>query len=178
MNIRRVVTGRDLDGNSVFLEDGPAPRSATFESIPGHAFAQPWTTVADPVLERQCKDPTLESVSLVPGRGETSLLIVTFPPDNVMASPDFDPAAAAAECAKNLPGLAETFEVNEPGMHTTDTIDYAIVLSGEVWLELDGKHERLLCPNDVVIQNGTRHAWRNKSNNPATVAFFMIGAQR
>ncbi|MFT0171464.1 cupin domain-containing protein [Paraburkholderia mimosarum] len=178
MNIRRVVTGHDQDGNSVFLEDGPAPRAVTFDSIPGHAFVQPWTTVADPTLEPRFDDPTLRRASLIPVQGATSLLFVTFPPDNVMASPDFDPVAAGAECASNLPGLAETFEVNEPGMHRTDTIDYAVVLSGEIWLELDGKQEKVLRPNDVVIQNGTRHAWRNKSSSPATVIFFMVGAQR
>lgn len=61
-------------------------------------------------------------------------------------------------------------------MHTTPTIDYAIVLSGEVSLELDQGMEVLLRPQDVVVQNGTRHAWLNRSDTLAMVAFFMVGA--
>ena len=66
------------------------------------------------------------------------------------------------------PGLAERFEPD--GMHTTPTVDYAIVLDGEIWLELDEGRRRLLRQHDVVIQNGTRHAWRNKSDRTATLA--------
>ena len=68
-------------------------------------------------------------------------------------------------------GLAEP-----DGMHTTPTVDYAIVLDGEIWLELDEGRSTLLRRHDVVIQNGTRHAWRNKSERAATVAFVLIGA--
>ena len=63
-------------------------------------------------------------------------------------------------------------------MHTTDTIDYGIVLSGEIWLEVDDGEETRLRQHDVVIQNGTRHAWRNKSSAPATAAFVLIGVER
>ena len=72
------------------------------------------------------------------------------------------------------PGLGERFEPN--GMHTTPTVDYGIVLDGEIWLELDEGRTTLLRQHDVVIQNGTRHAWRNKSERAATVAFVLIGA--
>ncbi|WP_244306376.1 cupin domain-containing protein [Paraburkholderia lacunae] len=115
---------------------------------------------------------------MIPPAGGTSLLIVTFPPDHVMMSPQFDPAAAGAECMARMPDLAQTFELQSPGMHTTDTVDYAIVLAGEIWLEVDDGQQTRLCPTDVVVQNGTRHAWRNRSDAPSTVAFFMVGATR
>jgi hypothetical protein len=178
MPIRRVVTGRDHAGHSVLLSDGVPPRTVAFQSIPGHAFAQVWTTAPSPALSASESDPTEGQTNLLPPPGGTSLLIVTFPPDSIMAEPAFDPVAAGAECIARMPDLAQTFEPECPGMHTTDTIDYAIVLSGEVWLEVDNGQETLLRPTDIVVQQGTRHAWRNKSGAPSTVAFFMIGATR
>jgi hypothetical protein len=106
----------------------------------------------------------------------TRFLVVTFPPDSVFSAPGFDPQAAAAENSAISPGLAELFEAD--GMHATPTVDYGIVLEGEVWLELDEGRAELLRKHDVVVQNGTRHAWRNKSNRPATLAFVLIGACR
>ena len=178
MQIRRVVTGRDSCGRSVLLSDETTPRTVPFESIPGHAFAHVWMTPPSPSLAAPHTDPTGGQPDLIPQAGGTSLLIVTFPPDHVMLSPEFDPAAAGAECMMHMPDLAKTFEPKSAGMHTTDTVDYAIVLTGEIWLEVDDGQETRLCPMDVVVQNGTRHAWRNKSDAPATVAFFMIGATR
>ena len=63
-------------------------------------------------------------------------------------------------------------------MHTSDTIDFEYVLTGEVWLELDDGQEVHLRAGDTVVQNGTRHAWRNKSSEPCCVVFFLIGAHR
>ena len=61
-------------------------------------------------------------------------------------------------------------------MHTTATIDFEVVLEGEVWLELDDGEEVHLKPGDTVVQNGTRHAWRNHGSVPARLAVFLIGA--
>ena len=79
---------------------------------------------------------------------------------------------------EQVPDIASKFEPDNPGMHVTDTVDYAIVLEGEVWLELDDGAQHHLEAHDVVIQNGTRHAWRNKTNRPVKMVFVMIGAQR
>ena len=80
---------------------------------------------------------------------------VTFPPDSVMMSPSFDPAAVGAEYMSRLPGLAERFEPESPGMHTTDSVDYGILMEGEISLELDDGKTVALKPGDVVVQNGT-----------------------
>jgi len=69
-------------------------------------------------------------------------------------------------------------EPDHPGMHTTDTVDYDVVLSGEVWLELDDGAEVHLKPGDCVVQNGTRHAWHNKTDQPCTLAVVLVGARR
>jgi mannose-6-phosphate isomerase-like protein (cupin superfamily) len=106
------------------------------------------------------------------------LMIVTFPPDAGFMSPSFDPAAADAEQRIHVPGLAERFEAEAPGMHTTDTVDYDIVLDGEIWLELDDGAEVHLEQGDVVVQCGTLHAWRNKGSTTATMCFVLIGAER
>lgn len=178
MAIRRVVTGYDDHGRSALISDSATPRTVAFQSIPGHALAQVWITSPSPVISASGVDPTEGQIDLLPPPGGTSLLIVTFPPDRTMSAPGFDPVAAGQECLAHMPDLARTFEPDCPGMHRTDTVDYAIVLSGEVWLEVDGGQETLLRPTDVVVQQGTRHAWRNKTDMPATVAFFMIGARR
>ena len=83
---------------------------------------------------------------------------------------------ALAEMEQKLPGLAAHMEPDAPGMHTTATIDFEVVLDGEVWLELDDGKEVHLQPGDSVVQNGTRHAWRNHGTVPARLAVFLIGA--
>ncbi len=79
---------------------------------------------------------------------------------------------------KRFPGLLDAMELDNPGMHTTDTIDFDIVLSGEVYLELDDGPEVRLTAGDCVIQNGTRHAWHNRSDEPVTMASALVGARR
>jgi hypothetical protein len=103
-------------------------------------------------------------------------MIVTFPPDAVLARPGFNPAAADAEQREFIPGLAERFEADAPGMHRTDTLDYDIVLDGEIWLELDDEATVHLRQGDIAVQRGTRHAWRNRGDRTATMCFVLIGA--
>jgi hypothetical protein len=174
MKIRRIVTGHVERGHSVFVSDDFAPRAQSFASIPGHAMAQLWTTPALPALLEQSRDPTLDRASLIPSQGGTSIAMFDFPPDTVMQNP-VDGVQAFNELSAALPGLIETFEPDNPGMHTTATIDYGIILDGELWLELDNGQSRLVKAGDVVIQNGTRHAWRNKSERIARALFVMIG---
>ena len=138
-------------------------------------MAQLWTTPALPALLEQSRDPTLDRASLIPSQGGTSIAMFDFPPDTVMQNP-VDGVQAFNELSAALPGLIETFEPDNPGMHTTATIDYGIILDGELWLELDNGQSRLVKAGDVVIQNGTRHAWRNKSERIARALFVMIGA--
>jgi len=104
--------------------------------------------------------------------------VYTLGPDTVTKSEGMDFGAALAEVAQKLPGLADSMEPAAPGMHTTATVDYDFVLSGEVWLELDNGAQVQLRAGDCVVQNGTRHAWRNKSSAPCVLAFALVGAQR
>ena len=175
--IRRLVTG-EQNGKAVFVCDGPVPHAHHYASVPGFATALAWATPLHPELPQDGTDPCFQTSMVVPDPHGTRLIIVQFPPDAQLASRDLDPAAAGAEYAKHLPGLAEAFEPDGSGMHRTNTVDYDIVVSGELWLELDDGQTRQLKAGDVVIQNGTRHAWRNRSNQPATLMAVLIGAKR
>ena len=178
MKIRRVITGNDSKGKSVFVAAGDASSQHDYEHIPGMSSVQLWSTLSNPVIPTEFSDPVATIQSIVPGPGGTQFMIVVFPPDAVMMSDSFNPAAAAEEMLKATPGFAERFERDSPGMHTTETIDYGIVLDGEIWLELDDGQVQHLRRHDVIVQNGTRHAWRNRSNAVAQMAFVLIGARR
>jgi mannose-6-phosphate isomerase-like protein (cupin superfamily) len=178
MKTRRVVTGIGPEGRSGVVSDGPAPRADSYRTVPGFESALVWSTPAAATVGRGTPHDDTPQVSFVPAPGETRLLIVTFPPDAVMMRADFDPAAFGAEFLTKSPGLAERFEIDHPGMHTTDSIDYDVVLEGEIVLELDDGKEVTLRPHDVVVQNGTRHAWRNRSDKPAKMLFVLVGASR
>ncbi|CAN7723902.1 cupin domain-containing protein [Variovorax sp. LjRoot84] len=178
MHIRRIVTGHDQTGKSIFLKDSAASRTTEFKNVPGFATSLLWETSPDASVPATEGDPTVSARSWAPPPGGTNLMFITFPPDAVMQSPGFDPAAAGAEYMQVLPGLAERFEMDHPGMHTTDSVDYGVLIEGELHLELDDGATKKLAPRDVVIQNGTRHAWRNKSDKPATMLFVLVGAKR
>lgn len=178
MTVLRIVTSRDAAGRSCFAANGAPPKAHDFIHIPGMQVVHLWATAPNPQLPGEFGDPTLKQTSVVPRQGGTQFLIVTFPPDAVMMSADFNPEAAAAENLTHVPGLAELFERDNPGMHTTDTVDYGIVLEGKITLELDEGRMAHLQKHDVIIQNGTRHAWRNQSDEPTVMAFVLIGARR
>ena len=178
MSYRRIVTGHSPQGKAVFASDAPAPRSTAFKSIPGFETTLLWETQPGASVPAGAGDPSVSAPSWVPAPGGTNLMFVSFPPDSVMMSADFDPMAAGAEYMQVLPGLAERFEMESPGMHTTDTVDYGVLIEGELHLELDDGATKKLAPRDVVIQNGTRHAWRNKSDKPATMLFVLVGVKR
>ncbi|ULR55641.1 cupin domain-containing protein [Streptomyces deccanensis] len=174
--MRRVVTGHDENGRSVVVSDGPVPRSREFTSLPGWVSRLPWATEPGEPVSRAGEDPTPKVTSLLPAPGGTRFIVLTFPPDSAMADPSFDPVAYGQEALVDSPGLAELFEPD--GMHATPTVDYGIVLRGDIVLELDDGHRTPLSAGDLVIQNGTRHAWRNRGDHPATVAFVLVGAER
>jgi hypothetical protein len=169
---RRVVTG-NANGKSVVQSDEPL-LAYEFKTVPGYEHTLLWVNPATPDLgKKQRFDHYPDSV--VPGPGGTSLHFVTFPPGSVFADPSFD--AVQEEALVRLRGLADHFEKADPGMHKTNTVDYAVVYDGEMWLELDDGETLHLSRGDVVVQNGTRHAWRNKGNKPVTMLFFLNGAR-
>ena len=174
MKVRRVLVA-NADGISRVIEDGEPPRSFVPAETPDFAQTHIWYTPPAPSLEYSGEDPTTATATVLPRPGGTSCVVLTLPPDAVYASPGYDPAKAAAETVRNDPEFAQVFDQENPGMHSTPTIDYLVVLDGEVWLELtDG--EVHLTQGTVVVQHGTRHAWRNRSDKPVTMLAVLVGA--
>jgi len=172
MQIRRVVTTHDANGRSSVGSDGLVPRAVTFDTVPGFHVRMVWADEGETAGAVAAEDRTADVSSWLPPQRGSRLLVVTFPPD---AAPDAaEPEALAQEFATKLPGLAETFEKDDPGMHRTETLDYGVVLDGELWLELDGGKQVHLKQHDIVVQTGTRHAWRNRGDKPATILFVLI----
>jgi mannose-6-phosphate isomerase-like protein (cupin superfamily) len=179
--MRRVVTGLTKEGKSVFVSDGEPPRSCTIEELPSFRMTEVWATEDIPTIPNKEGDITTKISSLIPGIKGTQFRVVWYYPEQELIEAfqkGADVGSVMEQMAKGMPGLAEAMEPDNPGMHTTDTIDYGVVISGEVYLELDDGAEVHLKPGDCVVQNGTRHAWRNRGSAPCAVAFVMIGAKR
>lgn len=178
MDVRRVVTGHDASGKSVFVSDGPFSRVARFTAAPGRAIGAVWATDLGMTTVPGSDDPTGRMITFVPGPGGTRMVVVVLPPAAALAAGEIDRELLERERREQLPGLAEATEDVATGMHTTDTVDYDIVVSGELWLELDDGAEVHLRPGDIVVQNGTRHAWRNKGAVPCVFYGILVGAPR
>jgi mannose-6-phosphate isomerase-like protein (cupin superfamily) len=175
MEIRCVVTGHDEAGKSVVLSDrGVAP--VTLGLLPGFEFHRVWGCDEVPALpvRAECSLPR----EYFPPPHGFRFGFFTIPPHTERNVAALDIGAAFAELREKLPGMAEVLEFDHPGMHTTDTVDYDVVLSGEVWLELDDGAEVHLKAGDCVVQNGTRHAWHNRSGENCVIAVCLVGAGR
>ncbi len=171
---RRIVMG-NVNGKAVVQSDEPL-LAYQFKTVRGYEHTLVWVNPAIPDLSKEQRFDRYPD-SVVPGPGGTSLHFVTFPPGSVFADPSFDGEAAQEEALVRLRGLADHFEKEDPGMHKTNTVDYAVIYGGEMWLELDDGETLHLNRGDVVVQNGTRHVWRNKGNKPVTMLFFLNGAR-
>ena len=176
--VRRVVTGHKR-GKATVLSDGVPARTHIFQKTKGLETAQIWSTPPKPqIVSNDEAESVHQDTTLLPRLGETRFMYLQIAPDSVVARPDFDAAAAGEEIVRILPEMAALMERDAPGMHRTESVDYVILLDGEIHLELDDQEEVLLKPHDVVVQIGTRHAWRNKSDRPALLAVVLIGARR
>ena len=176
--IRRVVTGHTPEGKSVFVGDGTAPRVVVIPGIKDSSITAVWATDHGMTALPGSDDPTPAMTTFVPYPGGTRFLITVFPPLGSGVEPDTDMAVVAQEMLTKLPGLAQAMEPENPGMHTTETVDYDIIISGELSLELDDGKEVQLKPGDIVIQNGTRHRWRNTGKKLCVMYSVLVGAPR
>ena len=174
MDVRRVVTGHDGAGKAVFVSDEQvAPVTPTL--LPGSAFHRLWGGDETPRFPDDGAMPA--HAAYFPPVGGFRFGLFTLPAaGGAGLPPDTDIQAALTELEDLLPGLAQHMEPDDPGMHTTATIDFEVVLSGTVTLELDDGATVELSPGDTVVQNGTRHRWSNNGDAPATLAVFICGA--
>lgn len=173
-DVTKVVTGRTADGRSVFAEQGPV----TLNPVLGLELLTIWGTEdGTAVVGAGDDNPAPVTAPFFPSAGGSRFLVFRVHPESAAAA-DVDPAEAAAAAERVAPGLIGFFEPDTPGMHTTDTIDYGICVDGEVYLELDDGVEVLITPGTCVVQRGTRHAWRNRSDRPCTIVGVIVGAER
>jgi mannose-6-phosphate isomerase-like protein (cupin superfamily) len=172
--VRRVVTGHDRDGKAIFVSDENV-RPTTLALAPGSEFHQLWGGDEAPRFPDGGSRPA--PTTYFPPVGGFRFGLFTLPPAGGGGLPDdMDIAAAQAEMEEKLPGLAGHMEADAPGMHTTATIDFEVVLRGQVTLELDNGETRTMGVGDTIIQNGTRHRWSNPGTEPAVIAVFIVGA--
>jgi hypothetical protein len=177
--VRRVVTGHDAAGAATILSDGPVPFVHTISQRPGWEAHEIWATSEMPVWIDRPGEPTARPRSIHPDADGTICRIVNFPPEHTFIH-KIDRAAALASfaVAGSLHAAVEMDNPPHPLMHRTDTVDYGIVLSGEIYLVLDAT-ETLLTPGDVVVQRGTNHAWSNRSlTEHCRMAFILIDGTR
>ncbi|HEY7629405.1 MAG TPA: cupin domain-containing protein [Thermoleophilaceae bacterium] len=145
---RRIVTGHDADGKSVVLSDGPTP---TVRELPedGSRFFDIWATSGSPA-------PVAPSVDAEPTGGESLI---------------------APPAGGSVVRIVEIAAGGASPMHRTETVDYGILLEGELFMVLDSGDEVKLAPGDVVVQRGTDHAWQNRSDAVARMAFVLLDGE-
>jgi len=175
MDIYCVVTGQDERGKSVFVQKKPI-KPVTLALFPGYEFHRIWGSDATPELP--CDGTPSPQPRYFPPTHGFRFGFFTLPPESATSLERLPEAAAIEELQQKLPGMIEALEPDHPGMHTTDTVDFDVVISGEVHLELDDGAEVHLKAGDCVIQNGTRHAWRNRSSEKCVIAVTLVGAER
>ena len=172
-HIRRVVTGHDAAGRSIFLSDGPTPH--VFARSKGSAIVHElWQTERTPADNRGSADAIARGHRLPPPSNGSVFRVIEYPPDTERLA-----AIAREDALPDESGRAAATDRNNPrhpGFHKTATIDYAIVLCGEIYAMMDDG-EVLLKEGDVLIQRGTNHAWSNRTTAPAVVAFVLIDAE-
>ena len=172
--IHRVVTGHDADGKAVVASDGPLPTVVEIAAIPGTVFHEVWATAGSPAVVDNGADPTPAPLALPPPGHGTRIRFVDIPPDT---------AEYLAHGAARMRGAfeqigdakASTVKADSPHplMHRTESVDYGVVIEGEITLVLDDS-EVPLRPGSVVVQRGTNHAWANRSGRPCRMLFVLV----
>jgi hypothetical protein len=170
--VRRVVSGHNAAGKSIFLMDAPAPM--VNENNAGVTVTEIWETRATPASNAGADDPTRHAYRLPPPKNGSNFRIIEYLPDKQRVRQLKEPGVAQSAMIEGY--RRDTANARHPGFHKTDTIDYAIVLKGEIWALMD-EGELLLKTGDVLIQRGTSHAWSVRTDEPATVAFVLIDAE-
>ncbi|HTP96284.1 MAG TPA: cupin domain-containing protein [Burkholderiales bacterium] len=173
--IRRVVTGHDRSGKAIVVSDGIAHAVKSNPLRPGHSSVDIWKTGAMPVpLGIDAADPTGGVRTIHPAPNGTIIRIAEVPPESD-AIRNMTPEQAREVFRANNNERASTWGRGgrHPLMHRTETIDYAVVLEGEITLLLDETDVNLKA-GDVVIQRGTNHAWSNRSGKRCLMLYVLI----
>lgn len=173
--VRRVITGIDAQGRSTIIGDSASPAIKAVPERPGYFSTNIWRTGAAPAPVDE-PDGIEDHIGVSPPSRGTVLRVIDFPPEPA------DPAERARQLQASFKGIFDDADRTQsqaahPGMHQTDTIDYAIILEGEIVAIMDTA-ETVLSAGDILIQRGTNHAWSNQSGKSCKVAFVLIDGTR
>ncbi len=169
--VRRVVTGHDETGKAIVLTDAAA---ANVKVRPGTGIAATllWVTDETPSDMTGHADGAEREIGVPPPIGGSIFRIVEFPPEKD-AEGGVSNEDVIAQMGVSRGGADRP--ARHPGMHRTASIDYAVIMTGEIDMLLDDSEVRLVA-GDVVVQQGTNHAWANRGDAPCQIAFILIGA--
>jgi mannose-6-phosphate isomerase-like protein (cupin superfamily) len=172
--IERIVTGHDADGRAIVAMRGALPTVVEIAAIPGTVFHEVWATTGTPAPVDNGPDPTKAALMLPPPKQGTRIRFVDIPPDT--------PELLAHGAAKMKDAFAQigdmaasTVQAQSPHplMHRTESVDYGVVIEGELTLVLDDS-EVPLKAGSVVVQRGTNHAWANRSGQTCRMLFVLV----
>jgi mannose-6-phosphate isomerase-like protein (cupin superfamily) len=162
--VRRVVTGH-RDGKAGVLFDSAAPNQKLRQAS-GLVSTLVWVTDETPADISGTVDRAQREIGVPPPPRGTIFRVVDFPPEG---------GARSREAVLKEMGVADHGGARHPGMHRTKSVDYAVVLEGEIDMLLDDSEVHLEA-GDVLVQQGTNHAWVNRGSAPCRIAFVLIDA--
>ena len=174
---RRIVTGHNAEGKAVILEDGPPPRTSRVGGELGPIFYEIWNTRETPArIDRASGEPPEQGITLAPPKNGTRIRVLDISPDD-NSFKQMTAEEARAHFAEIGAGDASRHTGDGSSrhafMHRTETIDYGIVLEGEIVLIMD-EGETIARAGDIVVQRGTNHGWANRSDKICRIAFILI----
>jgi len=174
MQVRRLVTGHSSEAKAVFASDEVIAPLA----VPGinFEFLRLWGGDELSAFPDGGTEPHYQKY--FPPESGFRFGIFTIPPAQPSLLEPEQRSAAYKEMDRLFPGLTQHMEPGNAGMHTSDSIDFGYVISGSIWLELDDGTTKELHAGETYVQNGTRHAWRNRGSKPCSILVVLIGARR
>jgi mannose-6-phosphate isomerase-like protein (cupin superfamily) len=175
---RRIVTGHDEKSQAIIQSDAPPARVKTL-SGGGPTFYEIWNTRESPApIDKNGGEPPEEGIVLVPPPNGTRIRVLDIPPetDDMKHVDAAQVRALFAEVGAADASTHSAGSARHPHMHRTETIDYGIVLDGEITLLVD-IGEVIVRAGDIVVQRGTNHGWANRSGKNCRIAFILIDGQ-
>jgi hypothetical protein len=172
--VRRIVTGHNSEGRSIIVSDAASPHAMALAGVSNFGVTDIWKTDSAPASNAGDNDACEGPIKLAPPPSGTVFRVVQFPPDKEYVGKWKADKAFASMGDSGAEAIHEA-PVRHEAMHTTQSVDYAFVLEGEIWAVLDEDEVRMVT-GDVLVQRGTSHAWSNRSDAPCMVGFVLIDA--
>jgi len=172
----RIITGHNSRGKAIIQEMGPPPRVQRIGDETGPWFYEVWNTTETPAfIDADSGEPHEDSINLAPPKNGTRIRVLDIPPE----SPELE-TKTEEERAEHFALIGAADAVADGSRHAhfhrTETVDYGIVLEGEIILIMD-EGEQLCKTGDIIIQRGTNHGWANRSDKNCRIAFILIDAK-